>query len=392
MPEELPIPVSANETQSTNLPAIIPSAALVLYRTQTTLGLLRDVVQESSGNYWYQRGKKASEAQNWEQAKYAFEQCIILDSTHWRGALQLAATLVRKQSKSVVATAILLSYHNGYLSWMKFVKELSESQWTELHILFIERMEAEQDTFEILLAFALVLRTRNENIQARQILENSQRKFEEQVNKSDLWHLLSGALWFQQKNFSNTVEAYDHAIKLNPFNSYTYFNRGMVRFHFNKYLDALSDYNKAISLSSEVTAFYFHRSLVKKKLQDYSGALVDSNTLISLTHFSAVGLYNRAIIKAILEDYLGSIEDFNSVIEWDVEWDTLSNIKCADVYFARGVIKDVLEDTIGALSDYSSAIKLDYKMRKSYDKRALAKDKLGNMAGATADRQAAKNC
>ena len=40
------------------LPVLIPTAAVLLRRTQTAMGLLHDVVQESLAEYWYERSKK----------------------------------------------------------------------------------------------------------------------------------------------------------------------------------------------------------------------------------------------------------------------------------------------------------------------------------------------
>ena len=73
-----------------NLLAIIPSASLVMHRTKTTLGLLRDVVQESSANYWYEKGKRAIKVEEWDEAQAMLERSLILNALHWRAHLQLA--------------------------------------------------------------------------------------------------------------------------------------------------------------------------------------------------------------------------------------------------------------------------------------------------------------
>ncbi len=79
---------------SQNLPSLQPSAVIVLQRTQTTLGILRDVVQESSAEYWYRRGKEAAMTEEWPAAIHAFRRCLNCDSQHWRATLQLAAALI----------------------------------------------------------------------------------------------------------------------------------------------------------------------------------------------------------------------------------------------------------------------------------------------------------
>lgn len=72
-------PQPIDQSSSTNLPASLPPTTLLLQRTQTTLALLGDVVQESSGEYWYKKGLKAVEAEEWDEAIYDFERCKFID-------------------------------------------------------------------------------------------------------------------------------------------------------------------------------------------------------------------------------------------------------------------------------------------------------------------------
>ena len=64
-----------------HLPALLPPTTTLLHRTQTTLGLLREVVQESSAEYWYERGIKYSKEEEWEDAIDAFERSIAINNS-----------------------------------------------------------------------------------------------------------------------------------------------------------------------------------------------------------------------------------------------------------------------------------------------------------------------
>lgn len=65
-----------------NLPARLPSASLVLNRTQSTLGLLQDVIQESSAEYWNDRGKTAVAREAWEEAISCFQNGLLRRGNH----------------------------------------------------------------------------------------------------------------------------------------------------------------------------------------------------------------------------------------------------------------------------------------------------------------------
>ena len=82
MPEELQVSSSKNENLPTNLPAITPLASLVMHRMQTSLGLLHEVVQESSEDYWYEQGKKSNQAAKWFEAEYRLKICLAINSKH----------------------------------------------------------------------------------------------------------------------------------------------------------------------------------------------------------------------------------------------------------------------------------------------------------------------
>ena len=110
-PIRLPLSLSRMAPESldnsNSLPVPVPSTNTLIRRTQTTLGLLRDVVQESSAEYWYERGKAASATGNWAESAYAFSQCVSLSQKHWRGALQLAAAYAHINSLDKIISSIL---------------------------------------------------------------------------------------------------------------------------------------------------------------------------------------------------------------------------------------------------------------------------------------------
>jgi hypothetical protein len=92
------------------------------------LGLVRNVVQESSEAYWYEQSKEAALALDWIKATHCFEQAIKLNAQAWQSFLQLAATLAARQTEGAAA-ALVRAYDCGpYTCFEKFKPELSFEQ------------------------------------------------------------------------------------------------------------------------------------------------------------------------------------------------------------------------------------------------------------------------
>ena len=91
-----------------NLPARLPVATALMQRTQTTLGLLRDVVQESSAEYWYNQGMSARTINEVELAIFAFKKCLLFNPMHWKSSLHLSALLSREENELKKITALYL--------------------------------------------------------------------------------------------------------------------------------------------------------------------------------------------------------------------------------------------------------------------------------------------
>ena len=93
-----PLPNPDDDTR--HLPAPLPPVSLVLQRTQSSLGLLREVVQESSAEYWCERGKAAMERGDWEEAVSIFQTCLSKDDKH-QIAIGGLETALRNKIKSI---------------------------------------------------------------------------------------------------------------------------------------------------------------------------------------------------------------------------------------------------------------------------------------------------
>jgi hypothetical protein len=95
MSERINQPTGSNI--SSNLPTLASSTVSLLHRTQTVVELLRDVVQESSAEYWYERGTKATEREEWDEAIFSFKQCSLINKYSLK-PLEALATVYRNRS------------------------------------------------------------------------------------------------------------------------------------------------------------------------------------------------------------------------------------------------------------------------------------------------------
>ena len=60
----------------THLPTLLPSVSLVLQRTQTTLKLLSEVVEEATPKYWHDKGYQHLEQGDFDQSTNCFNKFL----------------------------------------------------------------------------------------------------------------------------------------------------------------------------------------------------------------------------------------------------------------------------------------------------------------------------
>lgn len=299
--------------QNTSVPAIIPSAALVLRRTQTTLGLLRDVVQESSVDYWYGRGKEANVTNEWAGAGYSFGQCVRLDAAHWRAILQSAVSFAALQRIESAEYALKNAYdqlkndknfHYSHDSQRAFQEELPIAHWRVLESNLSFKESDEAQSFENLSALAILYdssQLRNTE-QLGLMLYLMKSRYPEETMNSILWQGISGVINYLRKNWLRALANFNRVIALSPKNTGAYFNRAYVYNELKNLHASLRDYTYVIRLEPEIAMSYFRRGSVKYDLGDYVGALEDLNHFLLLEPDSRGALANRKKVQSRLAD------------------------------------------------------------------------------------------
>jgi tetratricopeptide (TPR) repeat protein len=93
---------------------------------------------------------------------------------------------------------------------------------------------------------------------------NAKKKYDAYVNR--------GVIYYRQKKYTQAIEDYNEAIKIEPENVDAYISRGIAYSSMGDHEKAISDYEKAISIDpSNVDAYYamgFTQTLIKGKKQE----------------------------------------------------------------------------------------------------------------------------
>jgi tetratricopeptide (TPR) repeat protein len=112
------------------------------------------------------------------------------------------------------------------------------------------------------------------------------------------WFNKTRLLWDgkQYTDPKKAIEYFNNAIKLQPFNTETYNNRGTAYYNFGQYQLAIEDFNKAISLKQNYAEAFNNRGAAYNNLDQYQLAIEDFNKAISLKHDFVDAYNNRGVV------------------------------------------------------------------------------------------------
>lgn len=295
-----------------NLLALWQPANFVLNRMRTALGLLHDVVQESSADYWYERGRKVLSVGERDEAIYAFELCIKLAAEHWRATLQLAALLTKQ--RQVESGAALLSQALGlsFSSWVDFVGELTNEDWQMIRTELEACKKKSECSTAILSGYSLAdvaikIPDHYEIFSCNEIVTDYGERNDYQVHTE---HMLKirGIVKFFIGDYIGAVAELDRFIMLNPDDANAYNIRGSAKENINDFIGASADFNHTVTLNPTYGHAYNNRGFIKETLKDYAGALEDYNIAVGIESIQSY-FFNRAKVKKYLGDNAGAAAD-----------------------------------------------------------------------------------
>lgn len=146
-------------------------------------------------------------------------------------------------------------------------------------------------------------------------------------------------------------------------------------------LKAIEYLNNALKLEPNNAETYYNRAVAYDNLGQYKPAIKDYNQAIHLKPDYAEAFYNRGTINNTIGQYQRAIEDFNEAIRF--------NPKDAEAYLGRGFACDKLGQYQRAIENYSKAIGIIPDYAQAYNNRGADFFSLGNNAQGCFDAQKA---
>jgi len=168
----------------------------------------------------------------------------------------------------------------------------------------------------------------------------------------DDW-IKSGGKNYEKGNYEKAISDYSKAIDLEPYESLSYFNRGLCYEMLGKYSEAIRDFNKAIEINPNRVSAYAARGSVYAKLGKNNEAIRDFNKAIELNPKDAESHYWSGVIYNRIGKYSDAIIDFNKVIALDPNH--------VSAYAARGSVYAKLGKNNEAIRDHNKAMELANK-------------------------------
>lgn len=112
-------------------------------------------------------------------------------------------------------------------------------------------------------------------------------------------------------NNKEALSSYNKAIQLDPKNSKTFSNRGLVLGSFGDLKAALADFTKAITIDPSYYQAYSNRGVARGALGDNKGAIADFSQAISINPRFSAAWRNRGITREMTGDLKGACADWS---------------------------------------------------------------------------------
>jgi tetratricopeptide (TPR) repeat protein len=93
------------------------------------------------------------------------------------------------------------------------------------------------------------------------------------VNETSIDWFIKGYTLYQEEKFSDSLDAYNKALELNPKDSEAWNNRGIDLGLLSKYDEALSSFEKAVSLNESYAEAWFNMGVIYDIKGDYPTAV-----------------------------------------------------------------------------------------------------------------------
>ena len=129
------------------------------------------------------------------------------------------------------------------------------------------------------------------------------------------WIFQQGNFLLRHKHIDKAVEAYSHAIDLDPNNADTYNNSGLTDLIKGEVEHAIEKFNRAIELRPDFAAAYNNRGMAYGKRDNMERAIEDCSTAIKLEPTDASAYNNRGNAYCAIGNVEHAIKDYAKAIK-----------------------------------------------------------------------------
>ena len=195
-------------------------------------------------------------------------------------------------------------------------------------------------------------------------------------NDANAYNNRAGA-YIEQKNFENAIEDITQIIKLDPDNPDHYVRRGLtkhdnlqnnrIKYHImrskgekldEKFTNPIEDFTQAIKLNPNNPNYYVYRGVLYEEKNKFEKAIEDFTQVIHLEPNNSDHYINRGCAYYKSYKFEKAIEDFTQVIHLEPN--------NSDHYINRGLAYYKKNEFENAMGDFTQAIRLDPNNFKAY--------------------------
>lgn len=181
------------------------------------------------------------------------------------------------------------------------------------------------------------------------VIRFSSEKLQEDSLKNNEYFKSRAQAYYALEEFGLALRDFNSYLRMNPTDSYTYYNRGALKNILGQFELAINDFSRAIDFSTENPSdFYFARGAAYQTLKNYPKAISDYNESIECNPRNQEALNNLGLLFIEKKDYQTAMSYLDKALQIDADYIS-SLINRAYVLIELGHYKKALLDLRYAL-------------------------------------------